>query len=482
MVVPLLKQRACSIKRFSKSIAVLFLFCFISFSYLLFDQSLITCFIDEPHYIYSVLLLSFSCFFVIAIFYRTQSIAPSIFLLAFFLLFPLVGHYGFNNFIDQHGSFMGTVQPPFAYPVFIWSLGTFFFFLGSMLCHLLIKYNQPSNFAPLNTKLITLFLFATLIVALLASVLALYRIGYLPLFRYDIMNDRIQYAEIVGPVLWRFSNLWLVSGLMASTLLFRNCPHNARLCLMAALISALGMAIYGQRIGAVLVFIMVALFYVKSHKIKFAEICLSSLLLLAALYCFLLQGEIRGGRYSHDKSLKSVFFSNIFHEWIYYSTVVDEYRTRKSFLGAKIFLGQVATLVPRQFLGAVGYEKVSLVRKYTAAHYFGDEFGDPYGIRITPIGEAYAGFGIFGVIFQMLLFGAYLGVLEVLYLKYDKNDARLMLIVFLLASMMYFPIGMLYMLLAPVTQQGLFVVVFYVLSKRKKRITKYCYGYSDVAI
>ena len=437
--------------------------------FLLIDSSFAGLVTRDPLNLYSFLMLAMSGVLVIAVSLRNRAMVPSGFLLLLFFLTPFVGISNYHDFVNVHGSFYGQQAPSFRYPVFIWSVGTLCFFSGVAMVHFLFRARKTSSIVIWDLKRVNLFLWLTLGLALFATIIAVSKIGYIPLLKRSIAMDRLKYVDMMGPLVWRFSNLWLVSGVLASMLFYLEKKQRYCYALIAGA-SAVGMTIYGQRTGLVLICFAFGLFYLKFCRLRLRDICVISVITAFILGAFVIQGEIRSGRDVNERNIRQMITANLFHEWIYYSYVVDDNIDEKHLLGGEIFWGQLGTLVPRQVFDVFGYDKEKVVKKYNAAFYFGEKFNDPYGIRITPIGEAFVGYGTLGVIFQMCLFGLYVGVLETLYNKLDKRDARLSLVCFLFCLTLYLPLGMLYMILAPIPQQGLFLGIFYLLASRKRNL------------
>ena len=110
------------------------------------------------------------------------------------------------------------------------------------------------------------------------------------------------------------------------------------------------------------------------------------------------------------------------------------------------------------------------MQEYSAVLYYGREFEEPYGIRVTPIGEAFAAYGVSGVILQMLVLGVVFGALERAYFRLDKFDARLCLVCYGLSLMTHLPITAMFVLLVPLTVTGVFVVAYYFCGTRKYKV------------
>jgi hypothetical protein len=203
----------------------------------------------------------------------------------------------------------------------------------------------------------------------------------------------------------------------------------------------------------------------KFRKLKISYLAIAGFLIIVITFVFIFWADFRGGYQS--RSIRDLVAGNFFSEWNYYATVVTEAKQNSDYLKGKIFLGQIATLLPRQVFALFGDDKERIIKEYSAVYYYGEEFEEPYGIRITPIGEAFAGYGMIGVIIQLLLIGIYFGFLEKIYLGLKKQDTRLCLVCFLISLAMYLPIGMIYMILTPITQEGLFIILYLFLGAKR---------------
>jgi len=437
-----------------------------------FETEIFKFVLAKHYYFISIFLFALSFFIVFKIISKSkkQLLYPSLFLLFFFVSAPLLGMLNFKDFLRRHSDFFGRQIPPFDFPIFIWSVGMVCFFLGVLISHIIIPSVNNRFIVIWKKRHLLLFLKLTLIFSVLATFIAIYKIGYIPLLKENISPERTGYVEIVGPLVYRFTGLWLVVGLLSSGLFFYERKKRKYIYLFLLAISAIGKMLYAQRTGLVLLLFIFGLMYIKFYKIKISHVSLIGIFILFLIYILMVQGDYRSGRYSANISFKDRIIRDTFHEWGYYSIIVDETKITSDYLGWKIFLGPFVTLIPRQVYTFFGYDKDELIENYSAVYYYGRQFNEPYGIRITPIGEAFAGYGIGGVIFQLFILGALFGAIEKSYIKLRIQDARLYVICFLFSLMLYMPICTLFMLLAPLEGPGLFVFAYYIFGTRKYEI------------
>ncbi len=453
------------ISLFKKGFIFLYLLVSLAVVYALCNGVLFQLVISEPLYLYSILLFLLSYIFLLISVFKTKVLPPSSLLLPLFLIGPIIGPLSYRQFLEAHGDFFGRGAISFAQPTFVWAVGTTLFFAGTLVSHLTIRGTNPDYIVLWDFKRIKFFLWLTFGVAFFCTIFAMIKIGYIPIISGDILDKRDEYAGIVGHYIFRFSSIWCIAGILSSMLFFLT--NYRRIYLFSTIICAVGMMFYGQRRPGLVVIISFMLFYFKFHRPKMTHwfIIVSTVIILffAAIYL----GEIRAGRDPTKESISELVFQGFFTEWYYGAIVINETNSKSDYLGSKIFLGQFATLVPRQFYWVFGHNKEQIIKKYTAAYYYGQMFNDEYGIRITPIGEAYAGYGMSGVVWQLFAFGLCLGALDKFYLKLKRTDARLCFVNYMLSLMFYLPIGMIYMILTPIVTQGIFLILYQLYGAKK---------------
>lgn len=433
--------------------------------YFLLHPQLIDSVISKPLYGYSIALFFVSFILVLVIVYKSTFLSPSLFLLIFFIAVPLLGSMNARQYFDEVGSYFGRQIPSFDFPIFLWSVGTVSFFGGVLFGWLLLPKSKRNALVLWDHRRIVLFLSLSLVLATLGTMLALFRIGYVPLLRFDITDVRLDYAKTVGSFAIRFSNHWLVPAILSSMLFFLERGKKKYMYLCITIICAMGTMFYAQRTGFVWVISVFGLMYFKFSRPKPLRLLAAAGIALVLVYGLMIQLEYRAGFYAADSKNRMV--RHAFFEWSQYSIVVNEARSVSEYLGWKIFVGPFFTLVPQQIYTLLGHDKGALIQEYSAVFYYGREFEELYGIRVTPIGEAFAAYGFCGVILQMLVLGLAFGVLERTYLGLDKCDARLCVVCYGLSLMLHLPITTMFMLLGPLLVTGIFVVAYYFLGTRK---------------
>ena len=428
----------------------------------LFDSIL-----SNHFYGYSILLFFVSLGFVLAIVRRSSVYSPSLFLLIFFVAVPLFGPLNARQFFDEVTYYFGRDMPSFDFPTFLWSVGTVFFFGGVLLAWLLLPRSRRNYKVLWDRTRMLLFLKISLLLAFFGTLLAFYKIGYVPFLRSDIADVRTGYFNTVGPLTSRFSMHWPVPALLSSMLFFLERGKKKLMYLCITIICTMGMLFYAQRTGFVWVISAFGLMYFKFLRPRPLRLLAIAGIALLLVYGMMIQAEYRGALPSDGSTISSRITRHTFSEWSQFSIVVNEARSGSDYLGWKIFVGPFFTLVPRQIYDLLGYDKGALMMQYSAVYHYGREFDELYGIRIGPIGEAFAAYGFGGVILQMTVLGIFFGAFERTYFGLEKDDARLCVVCYLLSLMLHLPITTMFMLLVPLTVTGVFVFAYYVLGTRK---------------
>lgn len=444
----------------------------LSIVYLLLHPKFLDFILSKPLYGYSILLFLVSFGFVLIIVYKSTFFSPSLFLLIFFMAVPLIGLANIMHYFERHIDFSARDMTSFGFPTFVWSVGTVCFFGGVFLAWLLLPGVKHKYVVLWDHKRMLLLLKISLLLSVLGTIMAIYRIGYIPLLRPGVIDARLKYLEIVGPIVARFSGgFWLIPTLLSSMLFFIEKGKSRYIYFLVIIISALGALLYAQRTDAVLALFVFGLMYFKFSKIKISQFILLAAVSLLLVYVLMIQADYRDGFYSSSRTTMDRITRQAFPEWQPYSIVVDELRSGSKFKGWSIFVGPFFMLVPRQIFTFIGYDKIALMRQYSAVYYYGRKFDNLYGIRIGPIGEAFAAFGFAGVILQMVVLGIFFGAFEKIYMGLKRKDARLCVICYFLSLMLYLPITTVLMLLAPLLQTGVVVFVCHMFGTRKYELS-----------
>jgi oligosaccharide repeat unit polymerase len=430
--------------------------------YVLLDGPLVDELLSEPLYLYAILLFVFSLMLGLLIIYKSQTVPPSVVLLLIFLAVPIVGPFGYQVFIKVYGSFHGT-QLTFAYPTFVWAVGTTALLFGILVVHFLIRKRPTQKLVFWNLSRASALIWFTLGVALFFSVYVIFKIGYLPVLSPSIDEVRKNYESIAGDYPLKLSRFWLLAASLSSMLLFIRKQKKLYLIILA--ISSLMLLIYGQRTYTFLVIISFVLIYFKFRRPNIIYLTASGLLMIIA---FIFYADYRGGRSFKELALPEIVALHLFGEWQEYSFVVEDLRKSGDFYGQDLYIGALVPIFPKQVWAAFGIDKNKLIQEKNAVYIFGREFENELGIRIGSIGEAYAGYGlVYGVCLQMFLFGLIFGVLEKIYLNLNKLDARLCLVAFLISLLMSLPITTLYVTVAHAVFFGFFFVVYQLIATHR---------------
>ena len=280
--------------------ALLFTAIGLGITYLLLNPPLIDLIIVKPLYIYSFLLFLLSFLFVSIIVSKSTFLSPSLFLLIFFIAVPVLGQMNSRQYFANIPSYFGRSMPSFDFPTFLYSVGTVSFFGGVMLgWFLLPKWRRDALFL-WDHKRIVLLLSLSLIMATFGTMLAFFKIGYIPLLKFDIKDETVQFFNIVGPLVNRFSQHWPVPALLASMLFFLEKSKKKYMYLLITIFCAIGAMFYGQRTGFVWIISAFALMLFKFFQprlLRFLAICCIAVFFI---YGLMVVAEHRGGQYATD--------------------------------------------------------------------------------------------------------------------------------------------------------------------------------------
>jgi hypothetical protein len=430
------------------------------------EGSLAAFIVSDPLYVYILLLCALCVGIALLNQYISARVVPSTILFLCFALFAIFGPVGAQMYQKIYGMYHGQYTIESTYPLLVFEAGTACCFLGILMSRLILSVSKCKSIVNWDLMRITSILWLILGVACVSSVYALYTIGYVPLFRSGIDIDRASYSRVVGEYPLKLSTLWLVAGIISSMLM--NIKNNKILYAGITAICLFGLSIYGQRNYMFVTLCSAVLLRLKFKRINACYYVFGALLILGLI----LYGEIRAGRWTEKVTLSESIIMNVAKEWREYSIVVNDVKASGHYYGGNIFIGAIVPIFPKQVWAAFGIDKEYVVRHYYAGHVFGEQFGDPIGIRIGTIGEAYAGYGlIYGVGLQMLVFGLLFGWLESAYIRLHKTDARLSVVCFLLSLLLSLPVTTLYVTMSYGTFFGWVFITIGLIGTTRRRMT-----------
>lgn len=394
---------------------------------------------DRLLYTTAILLFALTLLVSLWLCVSAQRLIPSFVLYAFFASFAVLGPAGAREFENTYGLYHGIYSMDSAYPCFIWAVGTCCLFLGIAAAHKVGGRRSVASVTLWNIGRVRIALALICGVAVVATLVVLLRLGNVPLLQNNARAELSDVTLIGGELPVKLSRLWLILAVVSPTfaLLRLRTVYYAAL----TLVSIPALMLYGQRNYAIVALICIALLYYKERAVRVWHGVLALI-----LFCFFLgYAEVRGGTPVGQVDLPQQILMNSAREWREYAIVVNDVARSHRYYGDRLFLGAFMPLMPKQLWEVVGVDKDYVTREYGANFVFGEQFGDPVGIRIGTIGEAFAGYGLYyGVCAQLLVFGILFGLLERLYLQLDSVDARLSIVVFFLALLMILPITTLY--------------------------------------
>jgi hypothetical protein len=404
------------------------------------------------------LLLKVTFFFLLSVFliYLIQKkhsfYLPSFYLFIFFSIVPILGTMSHHIYIKLYRDVAGA-HLNMKYALDLWLQGTFFLILGIFLTHMVMKvfskYGKHSleavTYTSWNWEYFHYILFLLAGISLVLTIAAVWKIGYIPIFKGDIATERFQYASRVGEWTYKLAKLWLLVYLFSFIKLLKNIRLDRgfyirkNLALIFILISSMFFAgIYGARYHQ---FIMIVFSIIMVNKvIKRIRISYIALLFIgcAILSVFVVIARSRFIR-EQDLPIHEKLIHNTFGEFRTFAYSVQEYPER-DFLHGKGFLSTLAPMFPKQVWQAFNINKEKL-SNFGSAAIMRDIFGAIAGIRIGIIGEGFINFGYLGIILVPLLSGILFGVLENIFLSLRCFDVKEIIVAFAISIMMYLPLA-----------------------------------------
>lgn len=385
--------------------------------------------------------ISIGIIFFLKVMYRDYLLTPSTYIIFLFLIVPVIGIQGYHVYINIYHMYMGFGKKlTFERPLFVWYLGSMVFAIAVAITHKFFGKKSITSKLSWDYKKLKVLLIIFVCISASTSLLAIYKLGYIPILRGVIEDERFDYSIIIGENIVKSSRLWIIVFIISSTIYFREKKKKIYLLLMA--LSCFFVTMYGQR---QLLFILLCYFFWDYQKFYelYKKIKLSYILVVAVLVdlLFLAISTVRRGHLAKVDALALVdkLLISTFAEWKEFSYVVNNFVNHWQFLKWKIFTGVFATLIPKEVFSLFGYDKSKLY-DMNASTYFGDYFGHYAGIRIGVIGEAFAGVGISGMVLIIAGLGIMFAYFEKKYIVLDKDNPWLMLIIFSIAVMMILPI------------------------------------------
>ncbi|MDP8265844.1 MAG: O-antigen polymerase [Candidatus Aceula meridiana] len=392
----------------------------------------------------------------------------SLFVALTMLLVPPLGVWSYLIFIKVYHNYMGGTLS-FGYPTFVWYLGVFSFIVGVSMSNAARRTTNGVRRIPLfrlDYDKLEKFLFLFAFISFLCTIVAIMRIGYVPILRPDIESVRFSFGDIAGDNIVKFSHMWLIVALLSSLLYF---VKKRKFYLVWVFVAIFGLLLYGQRQYAL---VASAAFFLLRVKIKSIKI-LSVVVLIGIVP--LLYSAVDGWRAATGREIQSLssierVVSRTFGEWLEYSYVVNKFHGgAEQFVGGKFIAGALAAFIPKEVFSAVGANKFDYLDDNPAA-YFGRYFGHYAGIRIGIIGEWYASFGCWGVALIMGLIGVITGILENLFIKSSIGAPFLLFYVLILANILFLPLLTFINLTHMVAFYGFFLMLIILLCLTREKI------------
>lgn len=421
----------------------------------------------DMYFIFGIIFTVVSLLILSAIYsrYKVAMTTPSFFIIGLFLIIPVIGYIGRGLFLKIYGDVWG-YKLDFSFPFYLWTLGTMVFSSAVLTSDILLKRKWERSPYCWDTSRLKIIMILFIFIAALSTLLALYKIGYIPLFKGNIDVTRFTYDAEIGEYRIKFSRLWLIVYIIAVHLYF---IEKRRFYIFIIVASTVLLLVYGNRTYALIPTVYLFLAYLKYKKsIKIRNLVL---VVLIAIMLFYSINQIRGSEAEEYKKVtltERVIFVT-FGEWREFSYVMNDFNKSKSvFLKEKIFIGVLAPIFPKQFWMLLGLDKDELLAN-NAAYYFGYYFGHYAGIRVGVIGECFVGFGIPGVILIMFVVGMLFSFCERRYISFSLDEPRFMMTCFVLAIFMFLPLLTFINITTTVIFFGFFIFLCMILCRKENR-------------
>jgi hypothetical protein len=244
-----------------------------------------------------------------------------------------------------------------------------------------------------------------LIVCLVGTIAAIHRIGYIPILRGDIREERLAYADQLG-FLYMMSVMGVPTMILAGVRRFAFGPTTGSN--VAIVMGAVCSGLYGPRFFPVLGVATLFLVYDQlKRRIPIWKVALVAGIAIPSLIGIAVYREA-------DLPVTAPFVTLSylsFGEFRDFAWSLQYYEDPAHRVRGETLAGAVVPLLPGKMWSMVGVDKASLYDR-SSAQLMSELMKVDVGIRIGIIGELYMNFGITGVLIGMLFFGFLLALID----------------------------------------------------------------------
>jgi len=248
-------------------------------------------------------------------------------------------------------------------------------------------------------------IYTLLIICLIGTLAAIHRIGYIPILRGDIREERLAYADQLG-FLYMMSVMGVPAMILAGARRFAFGPSAGGN--IAIVLGALCAGLYGPRFFPVLGAATLFLIYDQlRRRIRLWKVAL--------VVCVVIPGLIGLAVYREsdlpaEAPLVTLSYLS-FGEFRDFAWSLRYYEDPAHRVRGETLAGAVVPLLPGKVWSLVGVDKASLYDR-SSAQLMSELMKVEVGIRIGIIGELYMNYGIAGVLVGMFLFGLLLAAID----------------------------------------------------------------------
>ena len=248
-------------------------------------------------------------------------------------------------------------------------------------------------------------IYVLLIVCLVGTLAAIHRIGYIPILRGDIREERLAYADQLG-FLYMMSVMGVPAMILAGVRRFAfgaTAGSN-----IAIVLGAVCSGLYGPRFFPVLGAATLFLVYDQLRRqIRLWKVALVAGVAIPGLIALAVYRE---ADLPVEAPLVTLSYLS-FGEFRDFAWSLQYYEDPAHRVQGETLAGAIVPLLPGKIWSMVGVDKASLYER-SSAQVMSELMKVDVGIRIGIVGELYMNFGVAGVLVGMFLFGLLLAVID----------------------------------------------------------------------
>lgn len=346
--------------------------------------------------------------------------------------------------------------------------------ITALACRLVIRLPAPSTpravweWSPaILDRLVT----ALLILAVVGTIGSLARIGYVPLFRGDIREERLLYADEAG-IFFRLSLLGAAASVLGGVRWMQF--GRTTTAVIAVPIGVVCTALYGPRFFPfVAIGILFVCYDAYVRRVRPLRLIAGGVI-VAALGIFAAVHREAAGTFVFEQGVLPLDARTVFNAMGYVSVPefrdfawsLDYFDEDRHRLHGETIAGAAVAILPAAAWSVVGVDKEALYSRDSGT-IMSEILGQNTGIRIGILGELYMNFGLWGITIGMCLFGTLIGWEERRLARGSLADPVIPLVALLVIVSTFALIGILHMFVSSVVLFGWPLVLAALLGARR---------------